>query len=375
MSLPFVSEYREAEAVRSVLAEIGRVATRPWTIMEVCGGQTHAIVRFGIEDLLPPFVRLLHGPGCPVCVTPSEMIEKGLQIAARPEVIFCTFGDMLRVPAITGDLQTVKAQGGDVRIVYSPMDALELAKRHPDREVVFFAVGFETTAPANAMAVFQAREQKISNFSLLVSQVLIPPAMVEILKSPECRVSGFLGAGHVCTVSGLIGYHEIAERYRVPIVVTGFEPLDLAQGILMCVRQLEAGRHDVENQYSRSVRPEGNPHALDLIHSVFDIVDRPWRGLGTIRASGLVLREEYREFDAEVRFAPDFVEAVDSELCQSGLVLQGRLDPRHCPEFGRRCTPEHPLGATMVSSEGGCAAYYRYGRHAQHPAAGKNVRT
>ena len=375
MSLPFVGEFRETEAVRSVIAEIGRVTTRPWTIMEVCGGQTHALVRFGIESLLPPTVKLLHGPGCPVCVTPSEMIEKALQIAARPDVIFCTFGDMLRVPAVTGDLQSVKAQGGDVRIVYSPLDALDLAKQHSDRAVVFFAVGFETTAPANAMAVFQAREQKISNFSLLVSQVLIPPAMVEILKSPGCRVNGFLGAGHVCTVSGFAAYHDIAQRYRVPIVVTGFEPLDLAQGILMCVRQLEAGRHDVENQYSRSVRADGNLHALDLIHSVFEVVDRPWRGLGTIRASGLVLREEFREYDAEARFTPKHVAAADSELCQSGLVLQGRLDPRDCPEFGRKCTPEHPLGATMVSSEGGCAAYYRYGRHAQPHAAGKNVKT
>jgi hydrogenase expression/formation protein HypD len=374
VSLPYVGEYREGEAVARVIAEIRRVATRPWTIMEVCGGQTHALVRFGIEELLPDNVRLLHGPGCPVCVTPAEMIENGLQIAARPEVIFCTFGDMLRVPAVTGDLQTVKARGGDVRIVYSPMDALDLAKRHPDREVVFFAVGFETTAPANAMAVAQARAQKITNFSLLVSQVLIPPAMVEILKSPECRVDGFLGAGHVCTVSGFAGYHELARRFRVPIVVTGFEPLDLAQGILMCVRQLEAGRNEVENQYSRSVRPDGNPHALELIHTVFEIVDRPWRGLGVIPGSGLVLREEYREYDAELRFSPDYVAATDSELCQSGLVLQGRLDPRDCPEFGQRCTPEHPLGATMVSSEGGCAAYYRYGRHARTSGTGKNVR-
>jgi hydrogenase expression/formation protein HypD len=360
----YLREYRDPAAARACAAALARVARRPWTIMEVCGGQTHAIVRFGIDALLPPGITLVHGPGCPVCVTPVHSIDHAIQLSLRPGVIFCTFGDMLRVPGSAGDLAGAQARGGDVRMVYSPLDALEIARANPQREVVFFAVGFETTAPTNAMVVYLAAQQGVRNFSLLVSHVLVPPAMEAILNSPHNRVQGFLAAGHVCTVMGYQEYHPLARRYRVPIVVTGFEPLDILQGVLMCVTQLESGRAEVENQYTRSVRPEGNAEAQRMIREVFEVRARQWRGIGAIPDSGLGLREKYAAFDAVRRFglldAPD---AGPGE-CVSGLVLQGLRKPAECPAFGTRCTPEHPLGATMVSAEGACAAYYRYRRAA-----------
>ena len=360
--MKFLDEYRDPQLAREYADTLARVTTRPWTLMEVCGGQTHAIVKFGIDELLPPGVELVHGPGCPVCVTPVELIDKAVEIAARPEVIFCSFGDMLRVPGTKRDLFSVKATGGDVRIVYSPLDAARLAREHPGRQVVFFAVGFETTAPANAMAVFQARRQGLKNFSVLVSHVLVPPAIEAILSSPTNRVQGFLAAGHVCAVMGYTEYEPLARQYRVPIVVTGFEPLDILQGVLMCVQQLEAGRADVENQYARAVRREGNQPAQHLMREVFRVIHRKWRGVGEIPRSGLGLSEPYAEFDAEQRFGVAALTAEESTECLSGLIMQGVKKPRDCPAFGTRCTPDHPLGATMVSSEGACAAYYRYRR-------------
>jgi hydrogenase expression/formation protein HypD len=332
--------------------------------MEVCGGQTHSIMRYGIDEFLPSEITLVHGPGCPVCVTPVEMINKAIEIASKPEVIFCSFGDMLRVPGSEGDLLNVKAHGGTVRIVYSPMDALRVARENPANKVVFFAVGFETTAPANAMAVYQAHLQGIENFFVLVSHVLVPPAMEAILSSPGNRVEGFLAAGHVCTVMGYEEYVPISKKYRVPIVVTGFEPLDILQGIYMCIRQLEEGRAVVENQYSRSVRKSGNQAAQELIRKVFHIVPRKWRGIGEIPMSGLSLQEQYSKYDAEICFNLEEKSIEEPEECLSGLVLQGVKNPNDCPAFNTRCTPEHPLGATMVSSEGTCSAYYRYRRHA-----------
>jgi hydrogenase expression/formation protein HypD len=360
--MKYIDEYRDAEAAGRFAQAIRQITTRPWTLMEICGGQTHAIVKFGLDELLPPEIRLVHGPGCPVCVTPVELIDKAVAIAARPEVIFCSFGDMLRVPGTQRDLLAVKAAGGDVRIVYSPLDALTLARQHPDRQVVFFAVGFETTAPANAMAVYQARRQRVENFSILVSHVLVPPAMEAILGSPLNQVQGFLAAGHVCTIMGYTEYEPIARRYRVPIVVTGFEPLDILQGVFMCVKQLEQGRAEVENQYSRSVRRAGNQPAQRLIGEVFQVVRRKWRGVGEIPQSGLGLRAAYAAFDAELRFDLAEYTAEESPECISGLVLRGVKKPHECPAFGTRCTPERPLGAPMVSSEGACAAYYRYRR-------------
>ena len=358
--MKFVDEYRDAEGARKLAESLRRTATRDWTIMEVCGGQTHAIVRFGIDQLLPERITLVHGPGCPVCVTPVELIDKALEIAARPEVIFCSFGDMLRVPGSQVDLFTVKSRGGDVRIVYSPLDALALARQHPGRQVVFFAVGFETTAPANAMAVHQAHTEGLENFTILVSHVLVPPAIEAVLSSPRCRVQGFLAAGHVCMVMGYTEYEPLAERFGVPIVVTGFEPLDILQGIDMCVRQLEEGRAEVENQYSRTVKREGNRAAIDLIRRVFRVAPRKWRGVGEIPQSGLELNAEYAAHDAGTRFGVAHRTVDEDSECRSGLVLQGLVKPAECPAFGNRCTPEHPLGATMVSSEGACAAYYRY---------------
>jgi hydrogenase expression/formation protein HypD len=358
----FIEEYRDAEATQRFAEAIRKTVTRDWTIMEICGGQTHAIMKFGIDELLPPEVTLLHGPGCPVCVTPLELIDKAVELASRPEVIFCSFGDMLRVPGTKGDLLSAKAAGGDVRMVYSPMDALQLALKNPDRQVVFFAVGFETTAPANAMAVYQAKRLGVKNFSILVSHVLVPPAIEAILNSPNNRVQGFLAAGHVCTVMGYTEYEPIAKKYHVPIVVTGFEPLDILQGIYMCVKQLEEGRAEVENQYARSVRREGNRPAQELVREVFEVVPRKWRGIGEIPQSGLGLREPYREFDAERRFALVTGSVEEASECISGLILQGAKKPTDCPAFGTKCTPEHPLGATMVSSEGACAAYFKYRR-------------
>ena len=360
--MKYVDEYRDGAAARRFAAAIAAVTTRPWTIMEVCGGQTHAIVRFGIDELLPSRVTLVHGPGCPVCVTPVELIEKAIAIAARPEVTFCSFGDMLRVPGLSRDLLSVKAAGGEVRIVYSPLDALAIARDNPGREVVFFAVGFETTAPANAMAVYQAARGGVANFSLLVSHVLVPPAIEAILSSPENRVQGFLAAGHVCAVMGTTEYEPLARQYRVPIVVTGFEPVDILHGIYLCVRQLEEGRAEVENPYARAVRRDGNRDAQNLIREVFRVVPRQWRGLGAIAQSGLGLSEAYRGFDAETRFEVAHVTADEPAECLSGRILQGLTKPPECPAFATRCTPEHPLGATMVSTEGACAAYYRYRR-------------
>ena len=360
--MKYLDEYRDAETARAYAGAIHETATKPWTIMEICGGQTHSIVKYGIDELLPETITLVHGPGCPVCVTPLELIDKAVEIASRPEVIFCSFGDMLRVPGREKDLFMVKAAGGDVRIVYSPLDCLKIARENPGREVVFFAVGFETTAPANAMAVAQAEQAGLGNFSILVSHVLVPPAMEAILSSPLNRVQGFLAAGHVCTVMGYTEYEPIAERYRVPIVVTGFEPVDLLQGILMCVKQLEEGRGEVENQYARSVRRGGNELAQKQIRDVFRIVSRKWRGVGEIPASGLGLAERFARFDAERRFGLASYTADEPADCISGLIMQGVRKPRECTAFGTVCTPETPLGAPMVSNEGACAAYYRYRR-------------
>ena len=360
--MKFLDEYRNPSDVRVCAEEIARLVSRPWTLMEVCGGQTHAIVKFGLDQLLPDCIHLVHGPGCPVCVTPVELIDKAVEIAARPDVIFCSFGDMLRVPGSDSDLLSVKAQGGDVRVLYSPLDALDIAAGNPDRQVVFFAVGFETTAPANAMAAYRARQEGIGNFSMLVSHVLVPPAMEAILGSPNTQVQAFLAAGHVCMVMGYAEYEPIARKYKVPIVVTGFEPLDILQGVYMAVRQLEEGRAAVENQYARTVRRQGNLTAVQLIREVFQIVPRKWRGVGEIAASGLGLRPAYADLDAETRFGVAAHAAEEAGECISGLILQGRNKPTDCPAFGSRCVPEHPLGATMVSSEGACAAYYAHRR-------------
>ena len=365
----FVDEYRDEHAAHVLLRAIERTVTRPWTIMEICGGQTHTLIRSGIDRMLPESVTLVHGPGCPVCVTPLEQIDKAIAIARRPEVIFASFGDMLRVPGSGIDLLGVKAAGGSVRIVYSPLDAVKLAQRNPGREVVFFAVGFETTAPANAMAVWQARQQGLGNFSILCSHVLVPPAMRAILGAPATRVQGFLAAGHVCTVMGYVDYEPIAAEYRVPIVVTGFEPIDLLQGIRMTLAQLEEGRHEVKNQYARAVRREGNPAAQDIIGRAMEVCDRAWRGIGVIPGSGYRLRPEFAAFDAEQRFGVTGVTAGESAVCIAGEIMQGVKKPCGCPAFGIDCTPEHPKGAPMVSSEGACAAYYRYGRAQTQPQA------
>lgn len=360
-----LDEYRDPAAARALSAAIHKLVTRPWTLMEVCGGQTHTILRSGLQDLLPEQVTLVHGPGCPVCVTPVEQIDKAVAIASRPEVTLCSFGDMLRVPGSRDSLFDAKARGGDVRIVYSPLDALKLAASNPARQVVFFAVGFETTAPANAMAVWQAARQRQENFSVLVAHVLAPPAMRAILGSPDCRVQAFLAPGHVCTVTGYEEYEAISQDYGVPIIVTGFEPADLLDGIRLAVAQLEAGRVEVENQYGRVVRRDGNLAARARVEEVFEVTARNWRGVGEIPASGLRLRPEYARFDAERRFPAPSAPARESSECIAGLVLQGIRKPHECPAFGVRCTPERPLGAPMVSSEGACAAYYRYARRQQ----------
>ncbi len=358
-----LTDYRDEAKVRTVVAELARITKHNWTLMEICGGQTHSILRYGIDQLLPKTVELVHGPGCPVCVTPLELIDKALAIAARPGVIFTSFGDMLRVPGSTTDLFQVKARGGDVRIVYSPLDAVQVAREHPDQQVVFFAIGFETTAPANGLAVYQAKREGLKNFSMLVSHVRVPPAIRALLSDPENRVQAFLAAGHVCAVMGYWEYEPLAARYQVPIVVTGFEPVDIVNGVLAAVRQLEQGRADVENAYPRAVQRDGNAPAQKLISQVFEECDRKWRGIGEIPASGWRLRPEYREFDAEYRFEVSDLHVNESPVCMSGSVLQGRIKPNACPAFGKECTPSKPLGATMVSSEGACAAYYRYARH------------
>jgi hydrogenase expression/formation protein HypD len=365
--MKYLDEYRSEELAQKVVGEIRRVVTKPWVLMEVCGGQTHTIVKYGIDQMIPPEVELVHGPGCPVCVTSLEMIDKAHAIARRPDVIFTSFGDMLRVPGSDSDLLVLKSRGADIRVVYSPIDALKIARANPDKKVVFFAIGFETTAPGNAMAVFQARKQGIKNFSVLVSHVLVPPAIASILQSPFNRVQGFLGPGHVCTVMGYQEYEPIAERFHVPIVITGFEPLDILQGVLMTVQQLEQGKWDVENQYPRVVKREGNLMAQDLVNQVFEIGDRKWRGVGSIPKSGYKLRYEFRDHDAERIFEVEEIDTKEPDICISGLVLRGVKKPHDCPAFGTVCTPEHPLGATMVSAEGACAAYYAYGRHLQQP--------
>jgi hydrogenase expression/formation protein HypD len=360
--MKYLAEYRDPAWARRLSEEVARAVTRSWTLMEVCGGQTHSIVKHGIDAMLPPGIELIHGPGCPVCVTPVGLIDAALQIAAMPGVMFCSFGDMLRVPGTRGDLLSAKAAGAEVRIVYSPLDAVLLASRHPERQVVFFGVGFETTAPATALAVMQAAARGLTNFSLLVSHVRVPPAMEALLSTAGCRVQGFLAAGHVCTVMGTAEYESIAARYRVPIVVTGFEPVDLLRGVLRCVRQLESGRHEVENEYPRAVRGSGNEPAQRWMQEVFRVVSREWRGMGILKDSGLGLAESYARFDALRRFDLRSEQADVANECASGLILQGRLRPPDCSAFGTRCTPEHPLGATMVSSEGTCAAYHRYRR-------------
>jgi len=359
----YLDEYRDGKIASKIVEEIRRIQTRPWVIMEVCGGQTHSIVKNGVDYLLPRGIELVHGPGCPVCVTPLEMIDKAHAIARRPDVIFCSFGDMLRVPGSEGDLFTIKSEGGDVRIVYSPLDCLKIARANPDKKVVFFAVGFETTAPANAMLVSRAKQDGVHNVSILVSHVLVPPSIAAILQSPQNRVQGFLGPGHVCAIMGYREYEPMSARFKVPIVITGFEPLDILQGTLMVVRQLEEGRAEVENEYSRILDREGNRPAQKLVASVFEIADRKWRGVGSIPKSGYKLRWEYRDYDAEKIFSVKEIDTREPEICISGRILRGIKKPHDCPAFGTICTPQHPLGATMVSAEGACAAYYAYGRH------------
>jgi len=360
--MKYIDEYRDADLVKHTLEELNETVTRPWVIMEICGGQTHAIMHYGLDQLLPPEIELVHGPGCPVCVTPLELIDKALAIASKPDVILTSYGDMLRVPGSEQDLFAIRAAGADVRVVYSPLDAIKIAQENPDKQIVFFAIGFETTAPANAMSVLQAQSLGIDNYSVLVSHVCVPPAMHAILSSPHNRVQGFLAAGHVCAVMGYWEYPPVAEKYRVPIVVTGFEPVDILRGILMTVRQLEEGRVELENAYPRAVTFVGNKPAQDVINRVFEACDRKWRGIGTIPMSGWRLRPEFKKFDAERRFEVEQIQPEESPLCISGLILQGLKKPDECPAFGRECRPEQPLGATMVSSEGACAAYYRYRR-------------
>jgi hydrogenase expression/formation protein HypD len=360
--MKYLDEYRDARIARALVAEIAHEVRGHWVLMEICGGQTHTIMRYGLDELLPPNIELVHGPGCPVCVTPLETIDKALELASRPEMILVSYGDMLRVPGSRSDLFTVKAQGGDVRVVYSPTEALKIARQNPDRKVVFLAIGFETTAPANAMAVWQARREGIGNFSVLVSHVLVPPAIRALMTSPDCRVHGFIAPGHVCTVMGYEEYEGLVRDFRVPIVVGGFEPVDLLEAILMLVRQLEKGEAKAENQYVRSVNYQGNLPAQRVVHEVFEIGDQKWRGIGTIPASGLRVREEYGDYDASRIFGLASITAEEPAECISAKVLQGLKKPTDCPAFGMRCTPQNPLGAPMVSSEGACAAYYNYRR-------------
>lgn len=360
--MKYLDEFRDPAVAKKIVNKIKKTVSQPWVIMEVCGGQTHSIVKYGIDQILPKEVELVHGPGCPVCVTPLEMIDKAIDIASKPNVILTSFGDMLRVPGSEKDLLTVKSEGGDVRIVYSPLESLKIAKENPEKEIVFLAVGFETTAPGNAMAIHQAAMEGISNFSELVSHVLVPPAMEALLSSPENRVQGYLAAGHVCTIMGWEEYIPIAKKYKVPIVPTGFEPVDILEGILMVVQQLEEGRHDVENQYLRTVRQGGNQPAQDILSDVFEVTKRKWRGIGEIPYSGLKIREKYAAHDAERKFSVESIQTEEPDVCISGLVLQGLKKPHECSAFGTECTPVHPLGATMVSSEGACSAYYKYQR-------------
>ncbi len=371
--MKYLDEYRDGRLAGKIVDELRRIQTRPWVIMEVCGGQTHSIVKHGIDYLLPEGIELVHGPGCPVCVTPLEMIDKAHAIARRQDVIFCSFGDMLRVPGSEGDLFTIKSQGGDVRIVYSPLDCLKIARANPDKKIVFFAIGFETTAPANAMLVWRAKQEGVKNVSILVSHVLVPPSIASILQSPLNRVQGFLGPGHVCAIMGYREYEPISARFKVPIVITGFEPLDILQGTLMTLRQLESGRAEVENQYSRVLDRDGNKPAQKLVFSVFEIGDRKWRGVGSIPKSGYKLRWEFREHDAEKLFDVKEIDTHEPAVCISGQILKGIKKPHDCPAFGTQCDPQHPLGATMVSAEGACAAYYAYGRHLKKEQENKSA--
>ncbi|WP_409055000.1 hydrogenase formation protein HypD [Streptomyces sp. SYP-A7185] len=360
--MKYLDEYRDPELARRLLDQLRTTATRPWQIMEVCGGQTHTLVRQGIDELLPAGIRMIHGPGCPVCVTPLETLDRAMAIAARPGVVFTSFGDMLRVPGSETDLLALRARGADVRVVYTPMDAVRMAQESPDREVVFLAVGFETTAPANAMAVLHAARLGLTNFSVLVSHVLVPPAMTALLDNPDCEVQAFLAAGHVCAVMGWREYEPIAARYHVPIVVTGFEPLDLLEGILMAVTQLEQGRHEVENQYVRAVHRGGNTEAQDAVREVFRVTDRAWRGIGALPDSGLELAAPYKKFDAAHRFEVGALCPAEDPECIAGAILTGARLPTDCTAYGTRCTPRHPLGAPMVSAEGTCAAFHAVGR-------------
>lgn len=361
--MKFLHEYRQRRDIERIAREIARITTRPWTIMEVCGGQTHAIVKYGLQQFLPSGTTLVHGPGCPVCVTPLDIIDQALAIAARPDVIFCSFGDMLRVPGSTSSLLAVKARGGDVRMVYSPLHAVDIARENPKRKVVFFAIGFETTAPANAMAAYLAREKGLQNFSLLVSQFLVPPAIASMSSAEDTRIQGYLAAGHVCAVTGYAQYTALANTFQVPIVITGFEPLDILQGIFMCVHQLEHGEYRVQNQYARAVERRGNRPAQEMLQQVFEVASQTWRGVGDIPASGLRLRPAFSQLDAGKIFARERQSPCDNSGCISGEIMQGRKKPAECPHFGGRCQPQHPLGAPMVSSEGPCVAYYRYRTH------------
>ena len=367
--MKYVDEYRDAQLVHQLASRIARVTTRPWTIMEICGGQTHAIVKFGLDDLLPKNITLVHGPGCPVCVTSADLIDQAVDLALNRGAILCSFGDMLRVTGNGIDLLTAKARGAEVRIVYSPLDAVTIALENPAKQVVFFAVGFETTAPANALAVLRAEREQVKNFSILTSHVLVPPAMRAILGSPDNRVQGFLAAGHVCTIMGTEEYGPIAREFGAPIIITGFEPVDILEGILLCVLQLENGRAAVENAYSRAVRTEGNLHARKVVETVFEICDRDWRGIGVIPQSGLAVRPAYAQYDATRRFPLTHSNGSGNTECISGSIMRGVKKPHDCPAFGTRCTPEQPLGAPMVSSEGACAAYYRYRSRTFEPAA------
>jgi hydrogenase expression/formation protein HypD len=361
--MKYLNEYRDPAQAKNLLSAIKAITTRPWTIMEVCGGQTHSIIKYGIDQLLPDAISLIHGPGCPVCVTPLDYIDKALAIAALPEVIFCSFGDMLRVPGSHHDLLSLKAQGADIRIVYSPLDALTIAQQNSGKQIVFLGVGFETTAPATALAAHQARQLNLKNFSLLICHVRVPPVMQMLLASPDNTVQGFLGAGHVCSIMGYHEYLPLSAQHRIPIVITGFEPLDILHGLYLCIKQLEENRYQVENEYSRVVTEQGNLPAQQLMQKIFNVVDRNWRGLGAITAGGLALKPEFDDWNAEQRFAVGDINTQESASCRSGEILQGLLKPAQCPEFGSSCTPEHPLGATMISSEGACAAYHRYRRH------------
>ena len=355
-----LTEYRDPELVKQYITELHKVTTRPWTLMEICGGQTHSLVKNGLLEMLPKEITMVHGPGCPVCVTPIGIIDEAVELSLRPNVIFCSYGDMLRVPGTIKSLLEAKAEGADVHILYSPLEAVEIARQNPDKEVVFFAVGFETTAPANALSVVIAEQQNVKNYSILASHVLVPPAMEAILSDPENKIDGFLAAGHVCTIMGIDEYFPITEKYKTPIVITGFEPVDLLQGILMTVRQLEAGIYKVENQYTRSVTPEGNPKARETIHTVFEVSDRNWRGIGMIPQSGYEVSEKFKNYNARVKFQLGEPQVEGSNECISGEIMKGLKKPFQCPHFGKKCKPEHPLGAPMVSSEGACAAYFHY---------------